>query len=233
MIKTQENFETHSLSNLYNILKAHESEAKEIAQENSKLSFGVPLALVSKTTGKEVCSDGEADETEESHLMNYDDEVVDCYSNNMVRKFYKKRIGGNFNNRSVKKSLSNFGVAQKSVKTAEEKKEEKKIKKRLKQDSGYNCNYCNRHNHLTRDCMLKKQEEKNEKVKEEAYYAMKIEELQEKSKNLSMVAKNSTVEDGIYQIWSYGSDDEEMHHPTHEVMYAKHYGDHSEEKSMF
>ena len=46
--------------------------------------------------------------------------------------------------------------------------------------------------------MLKKQEEKKEKVKDEAYYAMKIEELWAKPQNLSLVAKNSTEEDGAY-----------------------------------
>lgn len=53
MIKTQENFDTYSLSNLYNILKALDLEVKEIADENNKMNFGGPMALVSKTTTKE------------------------------------------------------------------------------------------------------------------------------------------------------------------------------------
>lgn len=76
MVKTQENFETYSQSNLYNILKAHESEVKEIAEENRKINFGGPLALVSKTTRKEAYSEGEADENEECFLMNSDDKDV-------------------------------------------------------------------------------------------------------------------------------------------------------------
>lgn len=34
MIKTQVNFDTYSLLNLYKILKAHESKLKEMAKEN-------------------------------------------------------------------------------------------------------------------------------------------------------------------------------------------------------
>lgn len=111
--------------------------------------------------------------------MNSDEEFVTYYSNNSVKKFYKKPIGGNFKNSSFKKSSSNFGVQQKSVEKVEEKKEKKLIG-----DFGYNCNNYNGKNHLARDCMLKKQEEKKDKVKEESYYTMKIEEVQTKSKNL-------------------------------------------------
>lgn len=58
--------------------------------------------------------------------------------------------------------------------------------------------------------MLKKQEEMEEKVKDESYYAMKIEELRVKSKNLSLVAKNSSDDEGTYQIWPSRLYDEEM-----------------------
>lgn len=47
MIKTQENFDGYSLSNLYNILKAHENELKDIDEEN-KSSMGGTQTLVSK-----------------------------------------------------------------------------------------------------------------------------------------------------------------------------------------
>lgn len=62
---------------------------------------------------------------------------------------------------------------------------------------------------------------------------MKIEELREKSKNLSLVAKDAVDDGGTYQIWSSSFDDKEMHHPTHGVMYVKHVVDHSSGKSMF
>lgn len=125
-----------------------------------------------------------------------------------MTKFYKKPFIGKINNNSVKKPLSNSGGSLKSVEKKEEKKEEEeKIEKKLKGDYGYNCNYYNGHNHLAHDCMLIKQEEKKEKVKDGAYYAMKIEELREKSKNLSLVAKGSHGDDGTYQVWSSVSDE--------------------------
>lgn len=81
--------------------------------------------------------------------------------------------------------------------------------------------------------MLRKQEEMKEKVKEEAYYEMKIEECHAKSKNLSLDAKDSNDGDGTYQIWSSGSDKKEMWYPTHGIMYPKNIVDHSSGKSMF
>lgn len=63
--------------------------------------------------------------------------------------------------------------------------------------------------------MLKKKEEKQDKVKDEAYYAMKIQELRAKSKNLSLVVRNLREDKGTYRIWSLESDDEEMCHSTH------------------
>lgn len=47
MIKTQEKFDSYSLSNLYNIL-AHENETKELSVVKDKMNHGGPLALVSK-----------------------------------------------------------------------------------------------------------------------------------------------------------------------------------------
>lgn len=80
----------------------------------------------------------------------------------------------------------------------EDKIEEKKIEKKLKEDYGYNWNYCDRQNYLARDYMLWKQEEKKEKVKDDAYYEINIEERSEKSINLSLATKNSNAEDRTY-----------------------------------
>lgn len=52
MIKIQQCFDNFSLSDLYNELKAHESEVNEIAEE-MRISFGGPLALMSKVTSRE------------------------------------------------------------------------------------------------------------------------------------------------------------------------------------
>lgn len=84
---------------------------KEIAEENNKMNFGGPMELVSKNIMKEFGYDGEADKNEEGFLMNSDDEVIAYYSNNRFKKFYKKPINGNFDNSSMKKSLSNYGVS--------------------------------------------------------------------------------------------------------------------------
>lgn len=48
MIKTQENFNTYLLLNLYNVLKANDYEVKEVVDEKEKMNFSGPLALVSK-----------------------------------------------------------------------------------------------------------------------------------------------------------------------------------------
>lgn len=45
LIKTYENFDSYTLSIFYNILKAHEYDVKEIADEKEKNAFGGPLAL--------------------------------------------------------------------------------------------------------------------------------------------------------------------------------------------
>ncbi|XP_052619531.1 uncharacterized protein LOC111895070 [Lactuca sativa] len=77
-------------------------------------------------------------------------------------------------------------------------------------------------NDLHSDCMLRKKDEKKSKVKDEAYYAEKLEEVRRKGKWLSLVEKGEMENDesGTYQIWSSGSDDEEMKHSTHGAMFA-------------
>lgn len=72
MIKMQENFNTYSLLNLYNILKAREFELKEIVDETNKMNFGGPLALVLKTTIGQVCSDDKGGDSDEGLMMNLD-----------------------------------------------------------------------------------------------------------------------------------------------------------------
>ncbi|XP_052623760.1 uncharacterized protein LOC111907064 [Lactuca sativa] len=104
----------------------------------------------------------------------------------------------------------------------DENVKELKAEKKLKGDSGVNCHYCNGANHFAADCMLRKKDEKKSKVKDEAYYAEKLEEVRAKEKGLSLVAKGEMDNDesGTYQIWSSGSDDEEMRHLTHSAMFA-------------
>lgn len=81
--------------------------------------------------------------------------------------------------------------------------------------------------------MLKKQEEKKEKFKDEAYYAMKIKKLTRKLKNLSLVAQIFHEDEGTYQIWSSGSYDKDMCHMSHGVMFVKHQCDQLDGKMVF
>lgn len=143
MIKTQENFDNYSLSNLYNILKAHENEVKDIVDEN-KSSLGGPLALVSKVYAKEVETDEEAKNGEKGFLFNSDDEVVAYYLNNKVKKFFRNPFNGKFKNSYETKGVSTSGksvkegtkIGKKEVESSNENENELK----LKGDSGYNYN---------------------------------------------------------------------------------------------
>ena len=156
-------------------------------------------------------------------LMNSDDEAVAFYSNNRVKKFFKKPFNPKGKNSDAKNVVTRTGGEErKKMEKIDEKQKNANEEKKLKGDSGIYCHYCNGANHFAADCMLRKKEEKKEKVKDEAYYSEKIEELRAKTKGVSLVAKGETTEEesGTYQIWSSGSDDEEMRHPTHGAMFA-------------
>ena len=57
-----------------------------------------------------------------------------------------------------------------------------KIEKKLKGDSGINCHYCNGANNLANDCMLRRKEEKKNKVKDKSYYVEKLEKVRTKAR---------------------------------------------------
>ena len=87
LIKTQQSFDGYSLVDLYNVLKAHESQINEIAQEG-KLILEGPLTLMLKVTAK----DSEVESIEEDNfevLDNSEDEAVAYYSNNKVKSSSK------------------------------------------------------------------------------------------------------------------------------------------------
>ncbi|KAL7592770.1 hypothetical protein Lser_V15G32250 [Lactuca serriola] len=187
--------------------------------EESKLAIGGPLALVSKVSE----TDEKDGSDEEGFFMNSDDEAVAFYSNNRVKKFFKKPFNTKGKNSDAKNVVTRTGGEErKKMEKIDEKQKNANEEKKLKGDSGIYCHYCNGANHFAADCMLRKKEEKKEKVKDEAYYSEKIEELRAKTKGVSLVAKGETAEEesGTYQIWSFGSDDEEMRHPTHGAMFA-------------
>lgn len=113
LIKTHENFYSYSLFILYNILKAHEDDVKETAneKEKDKSTFGGPLALSSKSNIKDGASDEDEGNGEEGVLLNYNGEAMAYYLNNNAKKFYKKPMKGNFKNNRYHKNAStmNYG----------------------------------------------------------------------------------------------------------------------------
>lgn len=75
----------------------------EIDEEN-KLNYGGPMALVSKTNAHEDESEGDTKEDEEGSLQNSDDEAIAYYSNNRVKLFqetyewkFQKHLGKDAN----------------------------------------------------------------------------------------------------------------------------------------
>ena len=83
-------------------------------------------------------------------------------------------------------------------------------------DSGYDCNYCNGKNHLAKDCVLRMKKEKEERVKDEAYYVNKIADLKKVKITSNLIAELEDSEDkGNMEVRSSRSDDEEMRKPTH------------------
>lgn len=85
-------------------------------------------------------------------------------------------------------------VEKKDVNSSHDKKYELK----LKGDLGYDCNYYNGSNHLAKDCMLRKKEEKKEKVMDEAYYDEKIKEIRARTKGFTLVERGGNEEEGNY-----------------------------------
>ena len=49
---------------------------------------------------------------------------------------------------------------------------------------------------------------------------LRIKEVRTKENGMFLVAKGMPDEDGAYQVWSSGSDDDEIRNPTHGVMFA-------------
>ena len=134
MVKTQQSLDTSTLSDLYNLLKTHEGEVNEMVEE-LKLSLGGPLALVSKVSEKEQVEEEDSDE--EGVIVNSDDEAVDFYSNNKVKKFFKKPFNSKSKNVDVKERfvLKAGGDEKKKSEKKEVEKEDTKFEKKIKGDS--------------------------------------------------------------------------------------------------
>ena len=178
MVKIQQSFDYFSLNDLYNVLKARELEVNEKVEE-TRINLGGPLALVSKVSGREVKKEVAQKENsdDEGLIVNSDDEAVAFYSNNRVEKFYKNPF--NAMSRVGESKGSFFGKVneEKKIDKKELKNEESKVEKNLKGDSRLDCHYCNRVNHMANYCMLRKKDEKKNRVKDEAYYSERLEEV--------------------------------------------------------
>ena len=87
-------------------------------------------------------------------------------------------------------------------------KEEEKKEKKVVGDSGYDCNYCHGKNHLAKECMLRRKNEKNEREDEEAYHMQKLEEIRKKKTNDNSVpafvvqGNMAQGEFGGLEVWS-------------------------------
>ena len=69
---------------------------------------------------------------------------------------------------------------------------------------------------MAKDCVLQRKQGKEEKIKDEAYYAQKIANLKiNKPVSHTMIVENvNSDSEGNMEVWSSGSDDEEMRRPS-------------------
>ena len=101
-------------------------------------------------------------------------------------------------------------------------------------DTDYDCNYCHGKNHLAKECMLQRLNEKKEGEDDEAYYMQKLEQIKKKKNtnksmnDLIMQKNDDENEFGGVEVWSTDSEDDDVRRPTHgKVFVAK------EESSQF
>ena len=134
MIKTQQSFDYFSLSDLYNVLKAHGNEVNKIAEETWD-SLGGPLVLMSKVVSWEVEKEtAENEGLEDEGLIIYsEDEAVAFYSNNQVKNFFKNPFNSNSRSSDIKGNSSGKNVNdEKTIEKKEVETVEVKIEKKLK-----------------------------------------------------------------------------------------------------
>ncbi|KAI3505885.1 hypothetical protein L1887_28203 [Cichorium endivia] len=227
MVKSYENIEKYKLAALYNLLKSHEPDV--VGRRSEMVSSG-SLALMSKE------EQDSSDEDVAAYMVDDNGDTVALYAANNRRfkkPFFKNNSGKpfvkNFNKTNFnfkpkpemitpKEDSSKSTTPKPSEKVTSESIKEKTEVKKITGDSGYDCNYCHGKNHFAKDCMLRKQNEKKPQVKDEAYYARKLEEARVKTKDLALMAADDRQ--GSYQVWSSDSDDEEVRKPSHSAFIA-------------
>ncbi|KAI3708662.1 hypothetical protein L2E82_37981 [Cichorium intybus] len=227
MVKSYENIEKYKLAALYNLLKSHEPD---VVGRRSEMASSGPLALVSKE------EEESSDEDVAAYMVDDNGDTVALYAANNRRfkkPFFKNNSGKpfvkNFNKSDFnykpkpeiytpKEDNLKLSTPKPSEKPASEFSKEKSKEKKISGDSGYDCNYCHGKNHFAKDCMLRKQNEKKPQVKDEAYYARKMEEVRVRTKDLALMAADDRQ--GSYQVWSSDSDDDEVRKPSHSAFMA-------------
>ncbi|KAI3523775.1 hypothetical protein L1887_02171 [Cichorium endivia] len=201
-VKAHEQFKSYSLAKIVGILQYHE---EEVTKEVKPVSSMGSLALVAK--GKKTMEEDTKSDLSDSELSRVDKVLM--VSN--PKKFFKKNFS-RFRNRAKQGNSSSEKPKEEGYKNTQHDEENK-----IKGDSGYECHYCHGKNHFAKECLLRRQNEKKEKEKDEAYYVQKIEELRKKDKSTAKPAfvVQEDDEDGMVEVWLTDSEDDEVRKPTH------------------
>ena len=95
------------------------------------------------------------------------------------------------------------------------------MENKLVSDSKYDCNYYHGKNHLAKECMLRRLNEKKDGEDDETYHMRKLEEIKKKktvdnSMHALIVQEHDAQNEfGGVQIWSTDSEYEQVRKPTH------------------
>ncbi|TLX69896.1 hypothetical protein E9993_22695, partial [Labilibacter sediminis] len=219
-IRNHEQVDDYSLIELYDMLKNHEDDLD--LNDDSKVTGG-QLAFVSQSDGRTSMSEKEYS-GKEIVLSEHDSGGDKCFIVNGKRMFqkkptklYSKEEWRAFNERKKKDwdNAHNSGDAHSEKKSYGNNSDDR--------SKTFTCYECGEKNHYAKDCLIKKEKDKSEKSKaddEIAYYTNKLKLAQEARESEKTESKGSALiaygdSDGEEQVWSTGSDDEEMRKPTH------------------
>ncbi|KAL4564910.1 hypothetical protein LXL04_028986 [Taraxacum kok-saghyz] len=212
-IRGHEQFKNYKMPEVLGILKAHEAELVKATKTNLTLALVSKSEKMKKKEKKVSSTDSEPEESDSDDEWSNEDKAL-MVSN--PKKFFKKNYS-KFNKFESKRNFGGGSGYKKKEEDEKEKRGEEEKEKKLLGDSGYDCHYCNGKNHLAKDCVLRRKQEKVEVVKDEAYYTQKIANLKIKKPtgNAMIVETVHSDSEGNMEVWSSGSDDEEMRRPTH------------------
>ena len=126
------------------------------------------LALVAK--GKQITEDDSESDLSDCEL--FKEEYALMVFN--PKRFAKKNFGC-LKNRNWQGNYSFEKEKDESINNTQN--DEVKKEKRVMRDSGYDCNYCHEKNHLAKEWMLRRMNEKKDDEDDKAYYLRKLEEI--------------------------------------------------------